>query len=433
MSRVTYGEGVLPQVMRTTFVTAVIAALTLGLIACGNQGGPGGKGKGDRYLTEEAAVMDLEKTVLGAGALQPLEVINVGAQASGQVQLKVALGDQVRRGQLLAVIDPLVQQNALRSAEAQLIEAQASKAQNEAGLMRNELELERQRSLVDRGYTSRSNFERIEADLKVSRAQARSIDARIRQAEYNVDRAKVDLARTNITAPIDGVVAALVVREGQTVNAVQQAPTIVRLAKLDIMTVKAQISEADVLHIKPGQSAWFTVLGDPDKRYNAILRAIEPAPENAGENLTGQPNAPVYYNALFDVPNPDGQLRPAMTAQVNVIIGRAKNVLAMPSAGLGEKLPDGRYKVKVLRRDNKTADEKIVSIGLNDNSHAQVIAGLAAGDKVVVADSWDASISGMPIQDRDKQKADQKAKQKSKDKQKAKDKQKSGVTVKVGN
>lgn len=379
-----------PFIMRNALKASAVVCAVIALAACG-----GGK-KEDRYLTEVVAIGDVERTVLGTGTLQPFEVVNVGAQTTGQVQsLKVALGDQVRRGQLLAVIDPSTQTNQLRNAEAALVQAQAQKVSNEATLTRNELELARQASLVDRGYTSRASYDRADADLKVSRAQVRAIDAQIRQAEISVERAHVELARTNIAAPMDGVVAAVVVREGQTVNAVQTAPTIVRIAKLDVMTVKAQISEADVIRVNPGQSAFFTILGDPDKRYYATLRAVDPAPENAGEALTGQPNAPVYYSALFDVPNPDGKLRPAMTAQVNVILEAAKGALAMPAAGLGDKQSDGRYKVKVLGADGKTAD-RLVRVGVISNTKAQVLEGLKAGEKVVVSDSWDTSVSGAP-------------------------------------
>jgi macrolide-specific efflux system membrane fusion protein len=416
--------------MRTILVTLAFAAAMAGLAACsgGEGGGFGGKRDG-RYLTEEVAVGAIEKTVLGSGVLQPFEVVNVGAQASGRIEtLAVELGDVVRRGQVLATIDPSDQQNALRDAEARLIDARARKASNEANLVRNELALKRQEQLVERGFASRADYERADADLKVSRANVASIDAQIRQAEVAVQRARVDLSRTNITAPIDGVVAAIVVRAGQTVNAIQTAPTIVRLAKLDIMTVKAQISEADVVHVTPGQKAYFTVLGDPDRRYEAVLRGVEPAPENAGENLTGQPNQPVYYNALFDVPNPDGRLKPAMTAQVTVVVGGARGVLTMPSAGLGERLPDGRYKVKVLNADGRTTDDRTVRIGVNDNVHAQVLEGLKAGEKVVVADSMDSSISGTP-QPKNKAKDKEKAKAQPKEKQTSGG---GGVSVSVG-
>ena len=214
-----------------------------------------------------------------------------------------------------------------------------------------------------------------------------------------MEKAKVDLGRTNIVAPIDGVVASILVREGQTVNAVQNAPTVLRLANMATMTVKAQISEADVVNVTPGASVYFTILGDPQKKYYGTLRTIEPAPENAGDLLTAPANSAIYYNALFDVPNPDGKLRSSMTAQVNVVLGQAKGVLTAPSSALGKKAADGRYPVKVLLGEGKTAERK-VKVGLIDSARAEVLSGLKAGDKVVVGDAWDASISGAPQPDK---------------------------------
>jgi membrane fusion protein, macrolide-specific efflux system len=354
---------------------------------------PSASAKAPRYLTEKVALADIEKTVLGTGSLQPLDIVDVGAQATGQIQsLKVELGDLVKRGQLLAVIDPQIQQNNLLNAEAALAVQRANRASQEASLAQNELSMSRQTQLVKTGAAAQAALDQAEAQVKVSRANLRANDAQIRQAEINVERAKVDLSRTQILAPIDGVVAAIPVREGQTVNAVQSAPTVVRLAKMDVMTVKAQISEADVINVRPGQKVYFTILGDPDKRYYGTIRSVEPAPEQtsasggASGSLGGGANAAIYYNALFDVPNVDGRLKAAMTAQVNVVLAEMKAVLTVPAQALGAKDKDGRFKVKILGADGKTA-ERVVAVGLNNNVRAQVLSGLKAGDQVVVGDS----------------------------------------------
>jgi macrolide-specific efflux system membrane fusion protein len=369
-----------------TFIAAIMVAAALA--GCSKNGG-----KPDRFLTETVAIADLEKTVIGTGALQPLDVVNVGAQATGQVQsLKVELGDKVRKGQVIAVIDPQIQQNTLLNAEAALAVQQAQRASMAATLALNEINLKRQEQLIKTGVAAPSAQEQADAQVKVSRANLNSSDAQIRQAQIAVQKAKVDLGRTNIIAPIDGVVAEIDVREGQTVNAVQSAPTIVKLAKMDVMTVKAQISEADVINVVPGQKVYFTILGDPTKRYYGALRTVEPAPDSAPgsantSGLGGGANAAVYYNALFDVPNTDGRLRAAMTAQVNVVLAELKGVLTVPSSGLGKKGKDGRFDVKVLGADGKTTTTKKVRIGLNNNVLAQVLDGLKAGDKVVVGDA----------------------------------------------
>ncbi|MDB5451691.1 MAG: hypothetical protein JWO33_269 [Caulobacteraceae bacterium] len=376
--------------MSSKFKFAALAAGALLLAGCL----PSAKANAPRYLTEKAAVADIEKTVLGTGSLQPLDIVDVGAQATGQVQsLKVELGDVVRRGQLIAVIDPQNQQNTLRNAEANLALQQAQRASQEAQLAQNELTLKRQAQLVKSGAAAQAVLDQADAQVKVSRANLHASDAQIRQAEISVERAKVDLSRTQIIAPIDGVVAAISVREGQTVNAVQSAPTVVRLAKMDVMTVKAQISEADVINVRAGQKVYFTILGDPDRRYYGVIRTVEPAPEqnassgaSASGSLGGGTNQAIYYNALFDVPNSDGRLKAAMTAQVNVVLDERKRVLAVPAQALGAKAKDGRYAIKVLDKDGKAAERQVV-VGLNNNVKVEVVSGLKAGEAVVVGDS----------------------------------------------
>lgn len=376
---------------RIAAAAAVCAALALN--AC--MPSTGAK-KAPRYLTEKAAMGDIEQTVLGTGSVQPLEIVDVGAQATGQIQdLKVELGDQVHKGQLIAVIDPQNQQNTLRNAEAALALQQAQKASLQAQLEQNEITLKRQAQLINTGFAAQAAYDQANASLKVSRANITAADAQIRQAQLAVDRAKLDLSRTQIVAPIDGVVAAIVVRQGQTVNAVQSAPTVVRLAKMSVMTVRAQISEADVINVRPGQKVYFTILGDPEKRYYGAIRTVEPAPEqtsgtgsaSSATSLGGGTNAAVYYNALFDVPNSDGRLKAAMTAQVNVVQAEVKNVLTIPAQALGKKDKDGGYTVKVLGADGKAVDRK-VKAGLNNNVKVQILSGLKVGEQVVVGDSF---------------------------------------------
>jgi macrolide-specific efflux system membrane fusion protein len=173
---------------------------------------------------------------------------------------------------------------------------------------------------------------------------------------------------------------------------VQSAPTIVKLANLDTMTVSAQISEADVIKVHPGQTAYFTILGNPDKRYYGKLRTIEPAPDSV-QTETSQTSSTssntstqaIYYNGKFEVPNTTGELRVSMTAQVYIVLGEAKNTLVVPSAALGARLPDGSYTVQVVGKDRRPVARK-VTIGINNNATAQVLSGLQAGENVVVGE-----------------------------------------------
>ncbi|MCP2516403.1 efflux RND transporter periplasmic adaptor subunit [Achromobacter mucicolens] len=348
------------------------------------------------FAVAEVSRADLEDSVLASGTIDAIERVSVGAQATGQLKsLKVELGDRVKKGQLVAEIDDLTQQNELRNAEAALQTRRAERAAKVATLKQAELAFKRQRQMLAADASSREAYETAEATLAVTRAEIASLDAQIAQAEIQVDTAQVNLGYTRIVSPIDGMVVAVVTKEGQTVNSIQSAPTIIKVAQVDTMTIKAQISEADVTRVKPGLPVYFTILGEPDERYRATLRAVEPAPdsiqkEDAASSLTSSSStstsAAVYYNGLFDVPNPDEKLRISMTAQVFIVLGEAKDAVVVPASALGKRGKDGRYEVRVVLDGNKT-ETRQVRIGMNNNVQAQVLEGLEVGERVVSADS----------------------------------------------
>jgi membrane fusion protein, macrolide-specific efflux system len=154
------------------------------------------------------------------------------------------------------------------------------------------------------------------------------------------------------------------------------------------MTVRAQISEADIMKVKPGQKVYFTVLGDPNRKYYATLRARELTPANGvlDPGQGGIPKGAIYYNALFEVENKDGSLLPAMTAEVHVVLREATKVPVIPATALGPKTADGRYAVRVVTFGGNVEERK-VEIGLNNNFLAEVKGGLKVGDKVVVGEA----------------------------------------------
>lgn len=348
--------------------------------------------KKPQFVTATASVGDIELAVLATGTLQAFQQVSVGAQASGQVKsLKVKLGDTVKKGQLIAEIDSLKQQNDLRNAEAAINNVRAQLSARQASLRQAELAFRRQQEMLAADATSRESFEAAEATLNTARADVKALEAQIAQAQLSVSTAQLTLGYTKITAPIDGMVVAIVTQEGQTVNANQSAPTIIKLAQLDTVTVKAQISEADVVRVKPGQGVYFTILGEPNRRYRTKLREIEPAPDSIATDTTTGSNSSattqaIYYNGLMDVPNPDGKLRISMTAQVNIVLADAKKVVLIPSAALGDRDREGNVTVRVMGEDGKPVPRK-VKVGINNNVNAQITEGLAAGEKVVVSEA----------------------------------------------
>lgn len=346
--------------------------------------------KKSEFVTATAALSDLEQSVLATGTLQAFKQVSVGAQASGQVRsLKVALGDAVKKGQLVAEIDSMKQQNDLRNTQAALDSARAQLASKQAALKQAELAFRRQQELLALDAISRESFEQADAKLETTRAEIRATEAQIAQAKIAADTAQVNLGYTKILAPMDGVVVAIVTQEGQTVNANQSAPTIIKLALLDTITVKAQISEADVVRVRTGQKAYFTILGAPEKRYYTTLRTMEPAPDSIAKEDTSSSSSSasaIYYNGLLDVPNTDGRLRISMTAQVYIVLNEARQVLTIPAAALGERSRKGMTTVRVLGEDGK-ALERQVKVGINNNVNAQILEGLAVGDKVVTGEA----------------------------------------------
>lgn len=336
---------------------------------------------------------DLEQTVEATGTLKPSRLVSVGAQVSGRIEaLHVKLGDKVKAGDLIAEIDSRTQLNALQSAQATLRSARANRNAQAANLRQYELALLRQERMLAAEATARSSYETARASVEATREQIAALDAEIAQRETEVATAQTNLGYTRITAPIDGTVLAVVSKQGQTVNAVQSAPTIVMLGNQETMTVYAEISEADVARTAVGQEVFFTTLGNPDRRYSSKLRDIAPAPESitnenstssAATSSTSTTKTAMYYNGLFDVANADGMLRTYMTAQVSIVLGRAKGVLAIPSAALGERGRDGSYTVQVAGADGRPQPRRI-TVGLDNQAQAEVRGGLREGERVVV-------------------------------------------------
>ncbi len=164
----------------------------------------------------------------------------------------------------MAEIDDLAQQNALKDAEEALKNVQAQRAAKIATQKNNQLTYQRQQQILAKGVGVRADFDSIKATLEATQAEISALDAQIAQAEIAVSTAKLNLGYTKISSPIAGTVVAIPVEEGQTVNAVQSAPTIIKVAQLDTMTVEAQISEADVVKVKTGMPVYFTILGEPE-------------------------------------------------------------------------------------------------------------------------------------------------------------------------
>ncbi|NIG20262.1 efflux RND transporter periplasmic adaptor subunit [Pantoea sp. Al-1710] len=337
---------------------------------------------------------NIENVIAATGKMDAIERVNVGAQVSGQVKkLYIKAGDNVSKGELIAEIDDQPQRSDLRNAQAALSVAQADLETREATLVRQDAQFKRLQQMIKANLVSRQDFDEAAEAWSTARAELTAQKARVIQAQIEVDKKQLDLSYTRIMAPMDGTVIAIVTKQGQTVNAAQSAPTIAKLAQLGTMTIKVQVSEADITNIHPGQQAWFTTFANPDKRYNATLRSIELAPEsvmkddalmgNSESTPASSTNAAIYYNALLDVPNPDNTLRISMTAQVNLLRDTAKDALLIPVQAT-KKDAEGKTFVEVANKENQP-EKRIITTGISDSVDIQVLSGLKAGEKVILA------------------------------------------------
>jgi macrolide-specific efflux system membrane fusion protein len=323
---------------------------------------------------------DIEENVTAQGKLEPKEYVDIGAQVTGQLQkLFVEIGDVVKTGQQLAQIDPRIYAARVQADEARINNLKAQLVQQEALILFANRQYARNRQLYPTKAVSQETLQNSESNYKAALALADSIRAQLEEVQSTLAGDRTNLGYTKIFASMDGTVVQQTAREGQTLNANQQTPNIMQLAKLDKMTVRSQTAEADIMRIKTGMPVYFTTLGSDQRRWQGVVRQILPTPEVV--------NNVVLYNVLIDVDNEDGQLMSGMSAQVFFVLGEAKHVPVIPVNALGKRLHDqdnekGRaYQVKMIDAD-KQVREKVIHVGLQSRRFAEIRDGLSIGDRV---------------------------------------------------
>lgn len=318
---------------RTLAVYMGAAALLVALIWVFGGFGEGGSQPAQR--TAEVARGDLQLTITATGSVQPFEEVDVGAQVSGQLEtVHARVGDHVAKGDLLAEIDRTLLVARLESARASLDGLKAQMAEQQAQAVYAAQLHARNKRLFEGDAISEDSVQSSEASLKVAEARLEALKAQIRQSQSSVEEQETNLNYTKIYAPISGTVVAEVAVEGQTLNANQTTPTILRLANLSTMTVWAEVSEADVMRLKPGMPVYFNTLGSSGRQWHSTLRQILPEPEIV--------NDVVLFKALVDVDNPDRQLLPDMTAQIFFVEAETTNALLVAAEAVQFQQPGDR-------------------------------------------------------------------------------------------
>jgi macrolide-specific efflux system membrane fusion protein len=324
----------------------------------------------------------IEEVVTSQGKLEAKQFVDVGTQVSGQLKkIHVEIGDAVTNGQLLAELDPRVYQAQVEANEARINSLKAQLTQQKAELTLAEQNLKRNRDLIAVNAVSQQVLQETESQAAVAKAQVDSIAAQIQETESNLRGNRTNLGFTKIYAPMAGTVTTMPAREGQTLNANQSAPTILQVANLDTMTVRAQVAEADVTRLKEGMPIYFTTLGNNERRWQGKVRQILPSPQIV--------NDVVLYDVLIDVKNEGRQLMTGMTTQVFFIFGKVENATIIPLEALTRRAPDqdnekGKaYRVSIASESGR--EQRVVHVGLQTRTQAEVTDGLQPGERILVS------------------------------------------------
>lgn len=340
------------------------------------------------FITEEVKRGKIAQTVSATGEIAATNLVDVGAQVSGQIKkMHIKIGDVVKEGDLIAEIDNVTQVNEVNTRKAQLQTYQAQLESAQVALKIAQRKYSRYKSLASADAVSKEEFEATEDSLATNRAKIKELQSSIRQTQIAINTAEKDLGYTRITAPSAGTVVSLVVEQGQTINSSQTSPTVVQIADLTSMTNKMQIAEGDATKVKAGQTVNFTILSEPDAPISAKLDSIDPGlttmSQGSYSKSTDTTSNAIYYYARATVPNPDGKLAIGMTTQNTVEIASADNVLMVPTVAI--KTKDGKKFVRVLGANNQAVDREIQT-GLKDSMNTEVKSGLNEGEKVVMSE-----------------------------------------------
>ena len=320
-----------------------------------------------RFATVERGTV--QSTVTATGTLDAVTTVQVGTQVSGQISaIFVDFNDKVKKGQLLARIDPTLQSQAVQDAQAGLERAQAQYAAAKGDYDRNT-------QLFDARVVTASEFATAQSSYSVAQANVKS-------AQIALDRVRQNLAYTNIHAPIDGVVIERNVDVGQTVAASLQAPQLFLIANdLSQMQILASVDESDIGKIKDGQSVTFTVQSYADRSFTGTVRQVRL--QSAAVNNV------VSYTAVIGVPNADGTLLPGMTATVKFVTGTADDALTVPNAAL-RFTPSGQAATQALAQ----ADSARRARGATSNGSAPAPRAPRPGPARTFGTLWSVDASG---------------------------------------
>lgn len=345
------------------------------------------------YIAEPVKRQNIEKVVNATGEVRASELVTVGAQASGKIEkLHVIIGQNVKKGDLIAEIDSTTQKNDVEINKSRLSSYQAQLNAAKVSLDVAKKQYDRMAALKKKNAASAEDLENAQNTYESAKSRVTELEANIKETEISLSTAETNLGYTKITAPLDGTIVSIPVKEGQTVNAAMNTPTIVQIADLSQMEILIEISEGDIANIKPGVKVTYSVLANLNSSFETTLTSIDPGLTllTNGEytEVVGSSEA-IYYYGRLNVPNPDGLLRIGMTTQNVIYVDSAENVLTVPVTAVKH---NGKEKyVEILTAQG--VQRSVVETGVSDGLNIEVKGGLNEGDEVIIAKMSSSEIS----------------------------------------
>ncbi len=356
-------------------LTGIIVAVVLILIF-------GFKNGSAKYITKDITKGTITEYVEASGTIKPINTIAVGTQVSGTVsRIYVDYNSQVKKGQLLAELDPSLFQSNVDQSTAKLSNAQAAYSKAMANLEYKKNNYQRYEHLYAKNYVSRDDVELARSNYLTAQADVAAARAEMNASQATLNNNLTNLGYSKITSPVDGTVISRAVDVGQTVAASFNTPTLFEVAEdLTKMQIETSVSEADIGKIKVGQTAEYTLDGYPDKTFTGAVTQVRLASTTTNNVVT--------YTVIVSVDNSDGFAIPGMSANVSVITGQAKDVLVVDNKALKFSPPDNTQKYETqgiwILKDNEPVRCN-VKLGLSDDNKTQIISDeIQEKDKVII-------------------------------------------------
>ena len=333
-----------------------------------------------QYLSEPIEKRTITQIVEATGTIEPINTVSIGSQVSGRIeQIFVDFNTQVEKGQQLAQIDTSLFEAQLQQSKANINNAKATLARNEAQLEYDTKTYNRYKNLYDRNLVSKNDLDSAKAAYKSDLAQVASAKAQIMQAQANYATASANMGYTKIVSPVKGIVISKEVEVGQTVAASFQTPTLFMVAEdLTKMRIETSVSEADIGKVKEGQEVEYTLDGYPDSIFKGTVTQVRLSPVTESNVVT--------YTVVIEVDNQEGKLLPGMTANVSIITSKKEDILTVPNVALKFTLADNKkkYEQKGIWINKKGKPTRInVETGVSDDTYIEIISDeLKEGDIV---------------------------------------------------